>query len=286
MALDALWNYADPAGSEARFRQRLTELAGQEWASSETLTQLARAQGLQRHFDQAQATLDETARRLETAGDDPAATEARVRYHLERGRVWRSAGAPAAARPWFEEAYRLAQAAGQDGYAVDAAHMIALVGDTPADQIAWNERALALSEASADPRAQAWRGSLYNNLGWAYHDQGAYPMALTLFERALAQRLADGQPEPIRIARWCVARCWRSLGRLEEALAQQQALLAETEEDGYIHEEIAECLLALGQASDARPYFQRAYTRLAADPWLAAQEAPRLQRLQRLGQIG
>ncbi len=282
MTLDALWDYADPAGSEARFRQRLTELSGREWESSETLTQLARAQGLQRQFESAQATLDEVARRLAAAGDDPSAARLQVRYALERGRVLRWGGAPAEAYPLFETAYQLALAAGQDAYAVDAAHMAALACAAPADQIAWNEHALALSEASPDPRAQRWRGSLYNNLGWTYHDQGDYPAALALFERALDWRLQAGRPQPIRIARWCVARCWRSLGRLEEALAQQQALLAGDEEDGYIHEEIGECLLALGQGAAARPHFQRAHQLLAADPWLVAQEPHRLERLQRL----
>ena len=54
-----------------------------------------------------------------------------------------------------------------------------------------------------------------------------------------------------RIARWCVARCLRSLDRTEEALAEQQALAAELEAigetDAYVAEEIAECLSALGR---------------------------------------
>jgi len=57
---ETLWDYAEPAASEARFRQLLAEThARSEPADrAELLTQIARAQGLQRHFDTAHATLD------------------------------------------------------------------------------------------------------------------------------------------------------------------------------------------------------------------------------------
>ncbi len=49
---------------------------------------------------------------------------------------------------------------------------------------------------------------------------------LDMFNKALAARLQEGDAEPISIARWCVARCPRSLGRLTEALDIQKGLLA------------------------------------------------------------
>ena len=53
------------------------------------------------------------------------------------------------------------------------------------------------------------------------------------------------------IARWCVARCLRSLGRTAEALAEQRALAAELEAvgetDEHVTEEIGECLRELGR---------------------------------------
>ena len=55
-----------------------------------------------------------------------------------------------------------------------------------------------------------------------------------------------------------------------EALAEQQALAAELEAegevDGYVDEELAECLLALGRGDEARPYFSRAYASSPATP--------------------
>src|SRR5262249_2017028 len=108
-----------------------------------------------------------------------------------------------------------------------------------------------------------------------------------MFERALAWQQANGPEKEVRIARWCIARDLRALGRLEEALAMQQVLYAEyqrsLDEDGYVSEELGECLLALGRQAEARPHFQRAYARLSQDLWLPESEPDRLRRLQRLG---
>jgi tetratricopeptide (TPR) repeat protein len=91
----------------------------------------------------------------------------------------------------------------------------------------------------------------------------------------------------IRIARWCIARALRSLGRLDEALALQQAIQQElTDEgttDGYVLEELAECLLALDRAVEAQPYFRAAYAALSQDVWLVEHESARLERLKALG---
>jgi tetratricopeptide (TPR) repeat protein len=283
--LDTLWNFDDPAGTEVRFRALLPELAPGSPARCELLTQVARTQGLQRAFAAADSTLDE----VEAALAGPAATDrVRIRYLLERGRVRNSAGDPSAARPLFIEAFDRALLAKEDALAVDAAHMVAIVEAAPADQARWNERALALAAGSTDPKARQWRGSLLNNMGWTRHGEKDYAAALDLFEQALAARLEQGDAGSIRVARWCVARCLRSLGRLDEALARQRELEAECTAagapDGYVYEEIGECLLALGRAGEARPALARAYEELSKDPWLAANEQPRLERLRALAE--
>lgn len=278
---DPLWNYDQPAETEARFRALLPDLAADPARQAELLTQIARAQGLQRRFEAAHRTLDEVERALA-----PAMRRPRVRYLLERGRVFNSSRQAERAGPLFREAWEQALAAGEDALAVDAAHMLAIVASGD-DQFVWNERALELAERSPDPGAQRWRGALYNNLGWTYHDRGDFARALELFERAAAWRAAQNQPRETRIARWCVARALRSLGRLMDALAQQQALLAEAEAagqpDGFIHEELGECQLALGQPEAARPHFAQAYRLLSQDAWLAEAEPARLERLKTLG---
>ena len=56
------------------------------------------------------------------------------------------------------------------------------------------------------------------------------------------------------------------------------------EQDGYVYEEIAECLAALGHDDEARPYFAHAYETLSRDPWLVESEPARLERLRTLGE--
>jgi tetratricopeptide (TPR) repeat protein len=187
----------------------------------------------------------------------------------------------------FAAAWELARTLGEDGLAVDAAHMLALV-DAPPGEGTWHTRALDLADTSPDPDARRWRGSLWNNIGWARFEAGDVGGALAAFETALAARREQGKPRETRIAEWSVARCLRALGRPAEALAIHERLTAETAaagdpEDGYGAEEIGECLLALGRGEEARPHFARASQLLAADGWLASHEPDRIARLERLG---
>src|SRR5262245_37379001 len=236
--LDQLWAYDDPSTSERRFRDLLPQLQAGTPAYLELLTQIARAQGLQRDFGAAHQTLDAVEAALVDGGE-----RVHIRYLLERGRVFNSSKQPERARPLFLAAWERARAAGEDFYAIDAAHMLAIV-EPPEQSLVWNQQALELAERTPDQRAKKWRGSLCNNMGWTYHDAGRYDQALALFQKALAYREAQGQEREARIARWCVARALRSLGRTEEALAMQQALLEDNERagtaDGYVFEELGE----------------------------------------------
>jgi tetratricopeptide (TPR) repeat protein len=280
-AIDGLWEYGDPAGSEARFRSVLAQMAPGSEAQVEAMTQIARAQGLQRQFAAAHQTLDRAEALLR-----PDMRRARVRCLLERGRVFNSARERARAAPLFLAAWEAAVAAEEDFYAIDAAHMLGIC-EPPERQVEWDLKALDLAERSGQPRARGWLGALCNNLGWTFHDRGDYARALDLFEKGLRWREEQGQAEETRIARWSVARALRSLGRIDEALEQQRALLAEHEragsQDGYVHEELAECLLLLDRMGEAQPHFARAYQLLSADPWLVEAEPERLERLRALG---
>jgi tetratricopeptide (TPR) repeat protein len=121
--------------------------------------------------------------------------------------------------------------------------MVAIVAPA-SEQEPLNRQALALAAAADDPRARDWRASLLNNLGWALFDRGDVADALGVFEDALAARIVQGKPAEIQIARWCVGRALRELGRFDEALAIQQALAAEHAAAGtpdpFVLEELAE----------------------------------------------
>ena len=281
----SLWNFDDPATSEQRFHALAETLTPNSDDWLETETQRARAIGLQRRFDEAHRVLDRVEQGM-GGGDDGRVPRVRVRLLLERGRVLNSSGHAGEARPLFVEAFDRAKGASEHALAVDAAHMVAIV-EPPERQTEWNERALALAQSSADPLARRWRASLLNNMGWTRHGEGNYEAALELFEQALEARREQGDAGAVRIARWCVARCLRSLERLDDALTHQRALADEFanagESDGFVEEELAECLLALGKAGEARPHFARAAELLGADAWFVANEAPRLERLRQLG---
>ena len=278
--LDALWNFADPPQSEARFRAEALRHAAGSREAAEATTQIARAQGLQRKFDAADATLDGVSHSL-----DAQPARVRVRYLLERGRRDNSSGRTAEATRWFEQALAASRNDALPGavyYSVDALHMLAIAAP-PAQASEWHRRALAAANAATDARTRGWRASLLNNLGWTLHDRGEYAAALDCWREALVAREATGDVGLVRIARWTVARGLRSLGRLDEAESMQRALASELAStgtpDGYVFEELAEIALERGDRAAAQPWAAQAVAILAKDKDLQTSDAARLARL-------
>jgi len=281
--LDSYWDYDHPDSSEIRFRRLIPdENESVDTAFlAELLTQIARAQGLQMKYKEAQATLDQAESIL-----TKDMIVARIRYLLERGRVYNSSGEREKSEQYFIDAWNLARRHGEDFYAVDALHMLAIAAP-PEEQLSWAEAATDAAAKSKDERARKWLGSLYNNTGWTYYDLGEYEKALDMFEKSLAWNEQYGDEERVRTARWTIGRAYRSLGRLDEALQIQLALEQEIdaaglEPDGYVYEEIGECLLALGRDEEAKPYFKMAFDHLSKDEWMRVNEADRLKRLKDL----
>ena len=280
MDVNPLWNFADPAASEAAFRAALAKSPSRDDALT-LETQIARSLGLRARFVEAHALLDGIETRLDGAGAEP-----KVRYLLERGRVFRSSKHIDASRPLFEAAATSAGAAWLADLQIDALHMLALVAADPPARLLANERALAAALASPDAAARRWEASIANNLGMDLHEIGRYDEALAAFRRALAARERLGNVERIRVARWMVAWTLRALKRHDEALADLRALAAEFEaagnSDGFVFEEIAENLAATGRPDDARPYYARAFAVLSADTSPSRPDAEHLARLERL----
>lgn len=195
--LRPLWDFDDLDASEARRRAQLDEETT-DAGRAEVLTQLARVEGLRGEFERCDALLDEAA----------ALGGAEVRVLLERGRRERSSGRPGEGREQFERAFELARANGDDVLAVDAAHMVAIVGDSEA----WTARGIEIAAASDDPGVRYWLGPLYNNVGWARLDAGDAAGALEAFELALASRERDDpRPSALEHAREAVEEARRTL---------------------------------------------------------------------------
>ena len=276
MEIRWLWDFSDPARSEAVFRERLKSASSDDALSLQT--QIARSYGLRSRFDEAFALLDQIEPQLAQAGAEP-----NVRYLLERGRTLRSSKQATQALPLFLDAVKRAGAAQLDELAVDAMHMAALAEPDAEQQMQWNQHALALAQNSADPNARNWDASLANNIGWTHHDAGRFDAALASFQTALAARRRLGKAEDIRSARWMVARALRSLKRHDEALVILQDLAADpaafTQPDGFVFEEIGENLLAQGHAAAAKPPFAKAHALLSQDHSLDRPDDEHLARL-------
>ena len=207
------------------------------------------------------------------------------KYTLERGRVYNSSGSSERAVPLFIEAFESAKREQAHNLAVDAAHMVAIA--SPGSALQWNETALAYAESCGDERAMLWRGALYNNIGWTWHETHEYEKALAMFRKDFVFRVENKDDEGARIATWSIARTLRSLGRYGEALDMQRDLALEFEDlgrtDGYVHEELGELLMALGQPDSAKKQFGRAYDALSLDENFRADHGARLERIRRLG---
>ena len=184
--LRQFWDFYDLDGSEHRLREQLDRETSDS-GRAEVLTQLARVEGLRDDFDACERLLEEA----ETLAGTSEVAKARI--DLERGRMLRSSGDPAAALPLFEAAFARASDDGQDFLSGDALHMCAISVDNLEATEQWTQRGLEFGEHR--PEAAYWAGPLLNNLGWAYYDAGDHPRALVLFEQALEVRLRDPENE-------------------------------------------------------------------------------------------
>ena len=253
MALDVqnLWNFDQPAQSEARFRAALEQARGDD--ALVLRTQIARTFSLRGRFDEAYRELDAVDALLPTAGPEP-----KVRALLERGRTLRSAKQPTQARPLFARAFEQAEAAGLAGLAADALHMLALVEPGIPGRIDGHRKVIDYARRSADPLARYWEAPGLNNLGVALNDAGRHDEALAVFREMLPVREHLGDAGAVRVARWMIAHTLRLLGRAEEALAMQLDLERQCqvagEADPYVFEELALLYRARGDAARAAHY--------------------------------
>ncbi|GJJ71241.1 hypothetical protein EMPS_03591 [Entomortierella parvispora] len=239
-----IWDeHTDHSAIETAFRQILNNDSNPPLSSdlrAEALTQLARAQGLQDHFEDAKATLKEA---LATSQE----LIPHIRYHLEMGRVLRSSKAPAEeSAPYFRKAYdqannaadAAAAAAGVDFFAADAAHMLAILypHSGPSDTTTWAQRTLEIARGSENVHTQSWAAIALNNSAWDLFDEKKYEESLEMFreattirKRALENKETAKTKSTYRIARWSEAFVLRHLDRFEDAYTIQKQLLSEGE---------------------------------------------------------
>lgn len=246
--IDRLWDFADPATSEGRFRAVADDESRTAHERAVMTTQVARAVGIQRRDDDALALLDEIESAERTDETPEEAAELRARIALERGRIAATAERFDDAVPLFTKAVREAAVAGSTFLVLDALHMLAL--NDAGHEEEWATEGFDVLDGVRDPRLKRWGVALHNNLGWTKHDAGDAVAALHHFEKAVEAADRYGTAGQQHVARWSVGRALRSLGRTEEALELQRALALARPDDTYVQAEI-EALTA--EATEAEP---------------------------------
>lgn len=287
---DKLWDYNNPEATAQQFQDLLpvAESAGDEDYHAQLLTQLARTYSLRSMFGEAHDILDVVEKMLASR---PTLRIAHVRYLLERGRAYNSAGERARAKELFEQAFRLAvQVAEQDPsatnamrYAIDAVHMIAIAAEDPVQQIEWNRKGIDLALQHESQRGWLW--ALYNNIGESYLLIKDYENAYRSFTN-----LAEYQIEKIGEADQYTlkdqAKALRLWGKPAEALTilepLRKRLQSKEEKNGWVEEELAESLLALGDPAKAQGHFIEAYELLSQDKYCLEFEPGKLKRLKEM----
>jgi tetratricopeptide (TPR) repeat protein len=267
----------DPVEIEINFRKLLSQAKLLEDKSIylQILSQIALAEAMQQKFDDADKTLDDAEKQLA-----PENYLARVRILLERGRVLYQKGEFDSCVPFFKESYYLSVKHGFDYHSVNAAHMVAIGIKDPKEKINWNILAIDLATKSSSVKAQAWLGSLYNNLGQAYLDDKDYQNALDAFKLTQKFREKDGVEVLVKGARCSVARSLRLLNRFDESLLILEELLKEYDallssdslpfpkeilvtSRGLVYEDLSKIHLA-----KAKTFSKLAYEDLSKDEWM------------------
>jgi tetratricopeptide (TPR) repeat protein len=132
-------------------------------------------------------------------------------------------------------------------------------------------------------------GGLYTSLGWKAFDLRQFEKSLQIFQTVLEHLRARGTPRETFIAQWSIGQVLRALGRTEEALAIQKALLSNAAnggaQEGRLCEELAECLQALKLTAEAQPFFELAYRELSTDEWVTDNQPLKLKRMKDLGKV-
>jgi tetratricopeptide (TPR) repeat protein len=280
--ISSLWDFNDKVASEQRFREALKTASGED--ALEIETQIVRTFSLRKDFTTAHSMLDEIEKKM-GAKSRP---DLRVRYLLERGRSFNSAGQFETAKPLFVEAYELALKHERIGLAIDAAHMFGFAKDQNV-AFEWTQKAMQLALSSEHPDAIGWRPGLANNLGSTERARGNLDAAMKHFQLALEAHKARSKPPQIFIAHWQVANVHRLQGRVAEALEIQRRLLAEMIKentiDAYVYDELAELYAASGDHDKAAFYAAASLKLAEKDAWVLKNEQRRVERLRELAQM-
>jgi len=222
----------------------------------EALSQMARMRLLMNKMDDAKQYLAEAASR---ANDSDSMGWSR--YLGVKGRVeWRT-GDLKTARQTFETMFDYCSLHDLWSRAVDAAHMVAIVAETPEDQIEWSRKGIAIAEAR---ETENWFGPLWNNLAGIYYDMKRYDSALECYRTAREYHWRFSDERAKLVADYHVGMAYRFLGNYKQAGSWLRPVLAWAErlQDhdiiGQACEDLGEAAIGLGRKDEGLAYLKRA----------------------------
>lgn len=144
--------------------------------------------------------------------------------------------------------------------AIDAAHMIAIVGDAET-QITWGRKGIKAAEEAGETR---WLGPLWNNLGATYEEQNRDYEALEAYIKARKYHYMHGETINKAIADWAIGHMYVKIGDYANAAEWLNPILPTFEEledsefIGLTCKELGEIEFARKQYEKAIDYFSRA----------------------------
>jgi tetratricopeptide (TPR) repeat protein len=209
----------------------------------EALSQMARMNLLLGNKEEGREWLEQARER--SSDNDPLGWS---RYLGVRGRFEWKDDDLTAARQTFDTMYTYCNTNALYGRAIDAAHMIAIVVESPEEQIEWGKRGIEAAEAGD---VESWLGPLWNNLAGTYYDLGQYDSALTGYEKAREFHWQYSGEVAKLYADYSVGMTHRKLGDFETAGQWLRPCLAWAERLGN-HGAIGQCAEDLGEIAVAQ----------------------------------
>ena len=223
---------------------------------TEALAQLARINLTLGNKDDGRRWLDMAGERA--SDSDPMGWS---RYLSVRGRFEWKDDDLVAARKTFGELYDYCNTNALWSRAVDAANMIAIVAQSPEEQIEWSKRGIEAAEAAG---VESWLGPLWNNLGGTYYELKQFDSALSCYLKAREYHWRHSGEEAKLLADYHVGMAYRYLGQFDQAAKWLRPVLAWAERlgnrsvTGQALEELGEIEIAAGGKKEGLAMLNRA----------------------------
>lgn len=285
LKFENMWDYSDPVASEKNFYNEIYHQGKNAFTIWELQTQVASALRLQKKFDDSRKVLNSIQAAIEFAPNTKEKTIVGALYNLEMGRLLLDIGKTEAAYRYFGFALMMSIITSIDKLMIDAVEMLATAAFTDQTINAYLKQIERLTDSvnSADKMLMA-SYALIVGLKFLAHFENQRAIEQFMHARDIFSKC--NKAELTRFVRLNICKVQRFLGQHKTALLelriQEQLLKKENRVDGYVLEEIAENLLALGHDS-AQIYFSKAFQDLEIRTLLNYREPTRLARLHALG---